>query len=111
MVRQRICGHVGDELVVDVRPAALALVDADRLAGRDLDQPRKDGLPARLARDELRPGEGASVGLELTGDADLLCLESPSNPLLAVAGLAGICAAPRKPDALVVVDSTFATPL
>ncbi len=48
---------------------------------------------------------------ELAGDADLLWLESPSNPLLAVADLAGICAAPRRPGALVVVDSTFATPL
>jgi cystathionine gamma-synthase len=49
--------------------------------------------------------------LELAGDADLLWLESPSNPLLAVADLPTICAAPRKPDALVAVDSTFATPL
>ena len=43
--------------------------------------------------------------------ADLLWLESPSNPLLAVADLDVICAARRKPGALVGVDSTFATPL
>ena len=49
--------------------------------------------------------------LELAADADLLWLESPSNPLLAVADLPAICAAPRKADALIVVDSTFATPL
>ena len=49
--------------------------------------------------------------LELAADADLLWLESPSNPLLTVADLPEICAAPRKPGALVVVDSTFATPL
>jgi cystathionine gamma-synthase len=55
--------------------------------------------------------EDTARWLELAGDADLLWLESPSNPLLAVADLVGICAAPRKPDALVVVDSTFATPL
>lgn len=42
---------------------------------------------------------------------DLLWLESPSNPLLRVADLAAICAAPRKPGALLAVDSTFATPL
>ncbi|MDT8322014.1 MAG: PLP-dependent transferase [Xanthomonadales bacterium] len=42
---------------------------------------------------------------------DLLWLESPSNPLLAIADLAAICAAPRQPDALLVVDNTFATPL
>lgn len=49
--------------------------------------------------------------LELAAGADLVWLESPSNPLLAVADLPAICSAPRRPDALVVVDSTFATPL
>lgn len=45
------------------------------------------------------------------GVADLLWLESPSNPLLTVADLEAVCAAPRKPGAIVAVDSTFATPL
>ncbi len=45
------------------------------------------------------------------GIADLIWLESPSNPLLAVADLEAICAAPRKPGAIVAVDNTFATPL
>jgi cystathionine gamma-synthase len=44
-------------------------------------------------------------------DADLVWLESPSNPLLDVADLAAICAAARKPGAIVAVDNTFATPL
>lgn len=43
--------------------------------------------------------------------ADLIWLESPSNPLLAVADLDRICAAPRKPGAILAVDNTFATPL
>ncbi len=43
--------------------------------------------------------------------ADLIWIESPSNPLLIVADVRAICAAPRKPGALVVVDNTFATPL
>ncbi len=43
--------------------------------------------------------------------ADLIWLESPSNPLLIVADLEAICAAPRKPGAIVAVDNTFATPL
>jgi cystathionine gamma-synthase len=43
--------------------------------------------------------------------ADLIWLESPSNPLLAVADLEAICAAPRKPGAILAVDNTFATPL
>lgn len=45
------------------------------------------------------------------GIADLIWLESPSNPLLTVADLPAICAAPRKRDAIVAVDNTFATPL
>lgn len=45
------------------------------------------------------------------GAADLVWLESPSNPLLAVADLEAICAAPRRPGTIVAVDNTFATPL
>jgi cystathionine gamma-synthase len=44
-------------------------------------------------------------------EADLLWVESPSNPLLDVADVEAICAAPRKPGTRVVVDNTFATPL
>src|SRR5215212_8567868 len=55
--------------------------------------------------------EDTARWLELAADADLLWLESPSNPLLAVADLPALCAARRKADALIVVDSTFATPL
>ncbi len=45
------------------------------------------------------------------GDADLVWLESPSNPLLTVADLEAVCAAPRRPGTIVAVDNTFATPL
>jgi len=45
------------------------------------------------------------------GIADLIWLESPSNPLLTVADLEAVCGAPRKPGAIVAVDNTFATPL
>lgn len=45
------------------------------------------------------------------GRADLVWLESPSNPLLAVADVEAVCAAPRKDGAILAVDNTFATPL
>jgi cystathionine gamma-synthase len=45
------------------------------------------------------------------GVADLIWIESPSNPLLTVADLEAICTAPRKPGAILAVDNTFATPL
>jgi cystathionine gamma-synthase len=57
------------------------------------------------------PVDDTARWLALAAQADLLWLESPSNPLLAVADLPAICGAPRKPGALVVVDNTLATPL
>src|SRR4051794_32319017 len=49
--------------------------------------------------------------IQACADSDLIWLESPSNPMLVVAELAQICAAPRKPGAILGVDNTFATPL
>src|SRR5262249_58219517 len=43
--------------------------------------------------------------------ADLVWLESPTNPLLDVADLRALCSAAREGGALVAVDNTFATPL
>ncbi len=47
----------------------------------------------------------------VAAEADLMWLESPANPLMTVADLPTICAAPRKPGCVLAVDSTFATPL
>jgi cystathionine gamma-synthase len=49
--------------------------------------------------------------VELCGEADLIWLESPSNPLLTVGDLDTICAAARKRGAILGVDNTFATPI
>lgn len=49
--------------------------------------------------------------IELCGVADLIWLESPSNPLLSVGDVDTICAAPRKRGSILSVDNTFATPL
>ena len=53
----------------------------------------------------------AGAWCDMCALADLIWLESPSNPLLAVADLDRICAAPRKQGALLAVDNTFATPI
>ncbi|QDU83085.1 Cystathionine gamma-synthase [Planctomycetes bacterium Pla163] len=45
------------------------------------------------------------------GSADLVWLESPSNPLLALSDLRAILGAPRGDGTLTVVDNTFATPI
>ncbi len=49
--------------------------------------------------------------VRMCGVADLIWLESPSNPLLEVADLDRICAAPRKAGSILGVDNTFATPI
>ena len=59
---------------------------------------------------KLDPAD-TTAWIDAARDADLLWLESPSNPLIAVADLPAICSAPRKAGAIVAVDSTFATPL
>jgi cystathionine gamma-synthase len=69
-------------------------------AGAESRQWRVERLPAADPR-----------WLQRASEADLLWLESPSNPLLDVADLAAICAAPRARGTRVVVDNTFATPL
>lgn len=48
--------------------------------------------------------------VEAAATADLVWLESPSNPLLDVADLTAICGASRKPGNIIAVDNTFATP-
>jgi cystathionine gamma-synthase len=58
----------------------------------------------------LRVGDTAGW-IKMCSVADLIWLESPSNPLLTVADLDTICAAPRKSGAILGVDNTFATPL
>ena len=57
------------------------------------------------------PTHDTSGWIRACASADLVWLESPTNPLLEVADLEAICSAPRGPDTIVAVDNTFATPL
>jgi cystathionine gamma-synthase len=57
------------------------------------------------------PVDDTAAWIRACGVADLIWLESPSNPLLTVADLEAVCAAPRKQGTIVAVDNTFATPL
>jgi cystathionine gamma-synthase len=49
--------------------------------------------------------------MDACAKVDLVWLESPSNPLLEMADVRAICAAPRRTGALLAVDNTFATSL
>src|SRR4051794_14520601 len=52
-----------------------------------------------------------AVRAALAGGAELLWLETPTNPLLEVADLPALVAAGRDAGAVVAVDNTFCTPL
>ena len=54
---------------------------------------------------------GAPDLLDAVAAADLVWLESPSNPMLDLVDLAAVCAAARAAGTVVAVDNTFATPL
>ena len=64
----------------------------------------------RLVHREVPIADTDAVVAALVG-ADLLLLESPTNPLLEVADLPTLIAAAHEAGALVVADNTFATPL
>ncbi len=71
-----------------------------------------DGEAAGRWRVRRLPAQDTVAWVAACADADLLWLESPSNPLLLVADLRTICATPRRrPGAVLAVDNTFATPL
>jgi cystathionine gamma-synthase len=58
----------------------------------------------------VEPADTAATAAALQG-ADLVWLESPSNPLLEVADLPALASAAREHDVISVCDNTFATPL
>ena len=60
----------------------------------------------RLPTEECEPWLAA-----IEAGADLLWLESPSNPMMAVADVPRICAAAEAAGVVAAVDNTFATPL
>lgn len=75
---------------------------------------------ARLAERGARQGrwevhrvavDDTAAWVRMCAVADLIWIESPSNPLLLVADLDAIGRAPRKPGTILAVDNTFATPL
>lgn len=90
------------------RPAKLVLGDNCYLgvaaAARDLAE-RGDVSVIRV------PVDDTEAIVHAAADADMVWLESPSNPLMGVADLAAVGASLRELPALLVVDSTFATPV
>jgi cystathionine gamma-synthase len=65
----------------------------------------------RVKVERVRVADTDAVRAALAGGADLLWLETPTNPLLEVADLPALVAAGHAAGALVAVDNTFCTPL
>jgi cystathionine beta-lyase/cystathionine gamma-synthase len=55
-------------------------------------------------------GELSSNAAALVGDARLVWIETPTNPLLNIVDIARVASAAKAAGALLVVDNTFATP-
>src|SRR5215467_3436296 len=96
--------------VLDLLPAGARIV-APRDCYFGVGELLADGQQqGRWAVDRVDLTDTAGVRAAVDG-ADLLWLETPSNPLLDVADLPALCAAGRRAGALVGADNTFATPL
>lgn len=96
--------------VLDLLPVGASIVWPDDcyqgLAGMIADGERLGRWAStRLAVDDT------DAWCEAVGSADLVWLESPSNPLLQLADVARIGAATRRPGGLLAMDNTLAGPL
>ena len=101
--------------------AAVAAVFADLPAGATIALPDDcyQGVSALAERGrnqrrwhvERIESSAVTAWEEAAGQADLLWLESPSNPLLHVLDIERVCSAARSSGTLVAVDNTLATPL
>lgn len=69
----------------------------------------EDGATKGRWTTELIDLADTDAWIDAVGRADLIWLESPSNPMLTVVDLAPICTANRKPGNIIAVDNTFAT--
>jgi cystathionine gamma-synthase len=96
--------------VLDLVPAGRRIVAPEDCyfgVGELLADARQQG---RWVVDRVDLTDTAAAQAAVAG-ADLLWLETPSNPLLDIADLPALCAAGRRAGAIVGVDNTFATPL
>jgi cystathionine gamma-synthase len=89
----------GGRLVLPRHPYSGTTVIADSLAEQ-----------GRLEVDPVDVADTAAVVAALDG-ADLLWVESPTNPMLEVADVAALTRAAHEREVPVVVDNTFCTPL
>ncbi len=71
----------------------------------------QDGVASRGWRCTRLSARDTAAWRDAAQGADMLWVESPTNPLLEITDLPTLCAMPRKIGSLLVVDNTLATPL
>ncbi|WP_436772147.1 cystathionine gamma-lyase [Yinghuangia sp. YIM S09857] len=98
---------VSGTLLALAEPGATVVLPSD---GYPATRSVGDHLAARGVTVRLAPTAGDALPAAVRG-ADLVWLETPSNPGLDVCDIARICELARAEGALVAVDNTLATPL
>jgi len=96
--------------VLDLLPVGARVVAPRHSYTGTITQLRDSAERDRIAVDLVDVTDTAAV-TTAAADAEVVWLESPTNPALEVADIAAIAAAARASGTLVVVDNTFATPL
>ena len=103
-------GTAATAAVLDGLPVGAVIVAPESMYWGSIDLLRTGQA---LGRYDVRPVDIADTDAVLAAipGADLVWIETPTNPLLAIADVPAICAAARKAGATSCVDATFATPL
>ena len=96
--------------VLDGLPAGATVVAPDSMYWGSIDLLRTN---QQLGRLHVRTVDIADTDAVLTAvpGANLVWLETPTNPLISICDVPTICAAARSAGAISCVDATFATPL
>jgi cystathionine gamma-synthase len=103
-------GLAASSAIVSLLPEGATVVAPTAAYLGVIEQLREREAAGRLVLRQVPVDDTAAVKEALDG-ADLLWLESPTNPMLEVADLPACIDAARAAGARVVVDNTFATPL
>lgn len=103
-------GLAASSAVLSLLPEGATVVAPNTAYLGVLDQLRERAATGRATMRQVDVTDAAAVTAAAEG-ADMVWIESPTNPLLDVADVAAAAAAAQRNGALTVVDNTFATPL
>lgn len=103
-------GSAAFAAVLDGLPTGAVVVAPSSMYWGSIDLLRAGAALGRLSVRPVDIADTVAVLAVLPG-ADLVWIETPTNPMLAVADVPAICAAARSAGAISCVDATFATPL